>query len=62
MKTAMFNQSLPNVQELSVESCGMIRGGESPWYWIGYMLGSFVDGITGDVSNSGQRVYYAALG
>ena len=62
MKTEMFNQPLQNMQELSMESCEMINGGESAWYWISYAVGNFVRGMTSGAPNSGQRLYNAALG
>jgi hypothetical protein len=61
MKTEMFNQSLQNMQELSMEACEMINGGETAWYWAAYFLGSFIKGMTSGAPNSGQRVYNMAL-
>ncbi|MEO6960806.1 MAG: hypothetical protein ABIY90_02510 [Puia sp.] len=62
MKKEEFNQSLQNMQELSMESCEMIHGGETAWYWVGYFVGSFLHGMTSGAPNSGQRVYNMALG
>ncbi len=62
MKTVMLNQSLQNMQELSMESCEMINAGETAWYWISYAVGYFVKGMTSGVPSSGQRLYNAALG
>ena len=62
MKKEKFNQSLQHMQELSMESCSMIHGGETAWYWAAYMVSSFLHGMTSGAPNSGQRVYNMALG
>jgi hypothetical protein len=65
MKKELFNQSLLHMEELSVESCEMINGGETLWYWLAYGVGSISgwlrDNINGHQSG-GQQVYNAALG
>ncbi len=62
MKTTRFNYCLQNMQELSVELCEKINGGETLWYWIAYGVGDFLKGMTSGAPNSGQRLYNAALG
>jgi hypothetical protein len=62
MKTIMFNGCLQNMQELSMEQCEKINGGETLWYWIAYGVGDFVKGMTSGAPNSGQRLYNIALG
>jgi hypothetical protein len=62
MKTEILNHDLRNLQELSMESCEMINGGESAWYWIAYGVGYFLRGMTSGAPSSGQRVCNMALG
>jgi hypothetical protein len=60
MKKEMGMKCLQDMQELSVESCQMIHGGQAFLYWIYYVTGSLMSGITGEVDSS-QRLYHAAL-
>ncbi len=62
MKTTRINCCLQNMQELSMELCEKINGGETLWYWIAYGVGDFLKGMTSGAPNSGQRLYNAALG
>lgn len=62
MKKEKFSENLQNMQELSMESCEMIHGGETAWYWATYMVFEFLHGMTSGAPSSGQRVYNMALG
>ena len=50
------DKEMQNIQELSMEDCEMVNGGESPLFWAAYLLGSLIRGTTGGASNSGQSV------
>jgi hypothetical protein len=58
MKKEIFNQYPHMMRELPEESCEMIRGGNTLWYWVAFCVSDFLP----NGSNSGQRLYNAALG
>ena len=60
MEREISNQSLQMMQELPVESCEMISGGETLWYWVTYGVIGFFVNLNGNQS-SGQRLYNSAL-
>jgi hypothetical protein len=55
---------LPNMQELTSQESAEIVGGESLWYWVGYVVGGMINGVRNDngVQSSGQKLMNAALG
>ena len=61
MKREIFNQFPQMMQELTMESCEMISGGETLWYWVTYGVIGFFWNLNGK-QDSGQRLYNAALG
>ena len=46
----MFDQPLKRMQELPVETCAMITGGQSLFYWMTYGFG-FIAGKIGSLTS-----------
>jgi hypothetical protein len=46
MKSKWNGELLQGMQELSMETSESIVGGESIFFWIGYGIGTVVNGVT----------------
>ncbi len=62
MKQHFSTFSLQGMEALDLTACDNIYGGESAWYWVGYVVGAFVKAVTSGSPDNGMRLYNMALG
>ena len=56
MKQHFSTFSLQGMEALDLTACDNIYGGESAWYWVGYVVGAFVKAVTSGSPENGMRL------
>ncbi len=50
------------LQPLTFEQANEINGGETAWYWIFYVIGGTMRGVSDDLHNASHNKYHQSAG